>query len=296
MSLIQTLRFIARHPLNRNDKLGSVLRFARWQLGSRLVPGDVICPWINGSRFLARPGETGITGNIYTGLHEFADMGFLLHFLRPGDLFVDVGANVGSYTILACAAAGARGIAFEPVPATHQRLRDNVRLNELEERVRCLNMGVGARPGTLAFTRDRDATNHALAPGERAANAIDVEVTSLDVALAGEAPVLMKIDVEGYETPVIEGARETLSRPSLATVIMELNGSGLRYGFDEAAILAQMAALGFGTYSYDPLERRLVELDGKNLESGNTLFVRDKSRTLERLADAPEVLIHGMHL
>jgi len=44
---------------------------------------------------VARPGETGVTGNIYTGLHEFSSMGYLLHVLREGDLFVDVGANVG---------------------------------------------------------------------------------------------------------------------------------------------------------------------------------------------------------
>ena len=154
-------------------------------MGSRLVPGDIVCPWINGSRLLARPGETGFAGNIYTGLHEFADMAFLLHFLRPEDVFVDVRASAGSCTTLVCAAAGARGIAFEPLTATHRRLRDNVRLNELEERARCLNMGVGARPGRLAFTRDSDGTNHTLAAGERTANAIDVEVTSLDVALAG---------------------------------------------------------------------------------------------------------------
>jgi hypothetical protein len=58
-----------------------------------------------------------LTGNLYAGLHEFSEMGFLLHLLRQNDLFVDVGANLGSYTVLASAVCQARNIAFEPVPA-----------------------------------------------------------------------------------------------------------------------------------------------------------------------------------
>jgi hypothetical protein len=119
MSLLNTLKFITHHPLNRERKLKSIVRFAKWQVGSRLVPGAVVHDWINGSKFLVKNGETGLTGNIYTGLHEFPDMGFLLHVLRGEDLFVDVGANVGSYTILACSVVGARGFAFEPVPSTY---------------------------------------------------------------------------------------------------------------------------------------------------------------------------------
>ena len=55
----------------------------------------------------------GATGNLYVGLHEFEEMAFLLHFLRRGDLFADVDANVGSYTILAAVAVGTEAIAFE---------------------------------------------------------------------------------------------------------------------------------------------------------------------------------------
>ncbi len=77
--------------------MGAVIRYIKWQVGSRLVPGDVIYQWINNSKVVARNGETGITGNIYCGLHEFPDMAFLLHVLREEDLFVDIGANVGSY-------------------------------------------------------------------------------------------------------------------------------------------------------------------------------------------------------
>ena len=107
MSVLKAIKFITNHPLNDEHKLSAIIRFAKWQIGSRLVPGAIVYEWINGSKFLVKTGETGLTGNIYTGLHEFPDMSFLLHFLRAEDHFVDIGANVGSYTILACSAIGA---------------------------------------------------------------------------------------------------------------------------------------------------------------------------------------------
>lgn len=293
MSLLNTIKFIIDHPLNQEHKLGSIIRFAKWQVGSRLVPGAIVYDWVNGSKFFVKTGETGLTGNIYTGLHEFPDMGFLLHFLRGEDLFVDIGANVGSYTILACSAVGARGVAFEPVPSTYKRLVENMRLNHLDERVKCINKGVGFQQGSIAFTSDSDTTNHALASGEQCANKVTVEVTSLDAALQGECPSLIKIDVEGYETPVLEGAPEILKNQTLHAVIMELNGSGSRYGFDESKILELMLSHGFDTYSYNPLSRELIGLEGKNLNLGNTLFVRSKSFVEERLRTSPKATVHG---
>jgi len=259
MSLLNTLKFITNHPLNREHKLRAIIRFAKWQFGSRVVPGAIVYDWVNGSKFLVKKGETGLTGNIYTGLHEFPDMMFLLHFLRVEDLFVDVGANVGSYTILASSAVGAKGVAFEPVPSTYMRLVENMRLNHLDEKVKCINKGVGAQQGSIAFTTVSDTTNHALAPGEKTDDAVSVEMTTLDSALHGESPTLVKIDVEGYETLVLKGAQKILGMQSLRSVIMELNGSGSRYGFDESLILELMFDHGFNTYSYNPFDWVVVE-------------------------------------
>ncbi len=296
VSLIKIIKFITTHPLNRDHKLDSILRFAKWQFGSRLVPGAVVFDWINGTKLLVRAGETGLTGNIYTGLYEFSEMGFLLHFLRPEDLFIDVGANAGSYSILACGVVGAKGIAFEPVPSTFKRLVENMRLNHLDETVRCINEAVGAQRGAISFTSDSDTTNHALAPDEQSDVAINVEVTSLDDALIVESPTVIKIDVEGFETRVIEGAHETLRKQTLSVVIMELNGLGRRYGFDELRILELMFDCGFKTYAYDPLSRDLISLNGKNLSSGNTLFIRDEGLVKDRVKSARHVLIHGKRL
>lgn len=294
MFFFKLLRFTINHPLNRGQKIGSILRFAKWQIASRIAPGPIVYEWINGSKFLVEIRKMGLTWNIYAGLHEFRDMGFLLHVLRSEDLFVDVGANAGAYSILACAAIGARGFAFEPTPDTYKRLVENMRLNHLDERVVCLNKGVGVEQGHLAFALGGDSSmNHVLVADERGTDTTNVEVTTLDASLQGESPFLMKIDVEGYELPVLEGGRQILQNSALHAVIMELNGSGERYGYDESRILELMSDYGFQTFSYNPLTRSLVSLEGKDLHSDNTLFVRDKAFVEERLRNAAKVSVHG---
>ncbi|MGE0188365.1 MAG: FkbM family methyltransferase [Steroidobacteraceae bacterium] len=296
MTILNTLNFVVSHPLNCNQKFAALQRFAKWQIGSRLISGAVLYEWINGARFLVRSGDTGLTGNIYAGLHEFPDMAFVLHMLRPTDLFIDAGANVGSYTILACAAAGARGIAFEPVPKTYARLLENVRLNNLEARTSIHNAGLGKSRGKLAFTASLDTMNHALAEGEYADEKIEVELITLDETVVINAPTMIKIDVEGYEIPVIEGAQRTLGNPFLKSVIMELNGSGSRYGYDEEDILRTMLRYGFEPYSYEPFSRKLIYLNGKNQASGNTIFVRDTALVNERVRSAQRIKINGMEI
>jgi hypothetical protein len=69
-------------------------------LRSRLQ-GETIFHWVGGQRLAIRHGMTGATQNIYVGLHEFADTMLPLHFLREGDLFLGIGANVGTYTVIA---------------------------------------------------------------------------------------------------------------------------------------------------------------------------------------------------
>ncbi|MDQ3206483.1 MAG: FkbM family methyltransferase [Pseudomonadota bacterium] len=295
MALLKVLGDIVRHPLNRGRRLAALAGFVRWQVASRLAPGDIVFPWVNGSRFLVRTGDNGLTGNVYSGFQEFPEMGFLLHLLRRDDLFVDVGANAGSYTILACAALGARGICLEPIPATYRRLLDNIRINHLEARVECLNSGAGREPGTLRFSSALDVGNRVMATGEERADAIMVPMDTLDRLLAGRAPTLIKIDVEGYEMAVLEGAMQTLAATTLQAVIMEVNGSGAIYGFDEASLLARMQGLGFAACQYDPLQRALTLLP-VGLRPDNILFVRDVERVRSLLAQAPTVTVLGTPL
>lgn len=107
---------------------------------------------------------------------------------------------------------------------------------------------------------------------------------------------MIKIDVEGFEYPVIEGAICTLENPALKAVIMELNGSGNRYGFDEARILQSMFDRGFDACTYDPFRRKLIKRDARSSQNSNTLFVRDLPFVRARLEAAEFVDVHGLKL
>jgi len=155
-------------------------------------------------------------------------------------------------------------------------------------------VGVGSKKGTLKFTNALDTTNHVI-DGEEAikTSVCEVNVDTLDSVVAAVDPVLIKIDVEGFETEVIAGAKDVLSKTSLLAVIMELNGSGQRYHHDEDEVYKRMIEYGFSSYNYDPYQRSLKELNGKNHGAGNTLFVRDVAAVRERLQTAPAFTVMG---
>lgn len=265
-------------------------RLVRWQLASRLAPGPIAVEFVNGSRLLVGKGMAGATGNIYVGLHEYPDMAFCLHALRPGELFVDIGANVGSYTVLA-SAVGANVICVEPVPRTFQALVDNLRLNDLLGTVVAVNAAVGKEAGTLSFTSGLDSCNHVSLAGD--ADVIEVPVQTLDLLCEKRVPAVVKMDVEGYEPAVIQGGLETLARTG--AVIAEISGHSTRYGASDQKVLTSLLDLGFVPCTYTPESRTLAVISGPS-GRGNTVFVRDLDAMRARVNAAPTARIHGLEV
>ncbi len=287
LQLPATLRAIVRHPLNRGNQTGALRRFLGWQLAVRLLDRPVLVPFVNGTRLVVRKGMAGATQAVYCGLPEFESMGFLLHFLRPEDTFLDIGANVGVYTVLAAGGCGCRALAFEPIEASVCCLRDNLALNRLESRVEVKQAALGAKPGELAFTCSLDTMNHVLAHGERA-DTTRVPVTPLDAVPSASGAAALKLDVEGFEHEVLQGAARTLAHPALKAMVVEMNGSGARYGCTDEAIATHLLAFGFAFASYSPQTRTLRWLNERPVGGGdNVLFVRREEGVRERLRLAP---------
>jgi FkbM family methyltransferase len=283
---INTLSFIFNHPITRKNKWAAFRRFAGWQIQSRTFHRPVVYPFVENSVLLVQGGMTGATGNIYTGLHEFEDMMFLLHLLKPGDIFVDVGANIGSYTVLASAVSGAKSISFEPVPTTFRHLKNNVAVNNMESFVELRNAGVGKERGRLSFTSSYDTMNHiTFDSSDTNSENIQVDIVSLDEILEGRIPTLIKIDTEGFEMSVLEGVVSTLKHPLQLAIIVELNGSCHRYGINEKDIHEFILKQGYTPITYHPFEKKYSIKDSFN-PNGNTIYIKNESETWKRLSSS----------
>lgn len=250
--------------------------------------------WINDSRLIVANGMTGATGNIYVGLMEYKDVSFVLHYLKANDLFFDIGANVGVYTVLASKIKNAKTVSIEPLPNTFDKLLDNIKINRLDN-VEAMNIGLANQKSKLFFTTDKDTMNRIAT--EKDKNTKEVEVDTLDsLALKHGYPKLIKMDVEGYETMVLNGAKKTLLSDELEAIIIELNGSGIAFGFDESLIHDNLIKNGFSPYEYNPFERKLEKLIIYGTE--NTIYIKNSviHRITKDVINSDKFTINGCRL
>lgn len=290
LKLKRTFNFISSHPLTRKHVFRSIGRIIYWQLQTILKPdSEIEKTFIKPVKFYARKRRAGVTGNIYTGLHEFNEMGFVLHFLRENDVFFDLGANVGVYTLLASGICKAKSVALEPVPSTFQLLSRNIELNNLQYKVTLINAAAGDETGTLIFSSAQDTTNHVIRHNETEINTIEVNVIKID-SLMHYSPVLIKIDVEGFESRVLIGAENILKNIALKAIIIELSNT-VEYGFNDTYTHHILTLNGFSPFSYDPFIRKLSPVS--ELLSDNIIYCRDINFARSRVKNADAIKIMG---
>lgn len=173
-----------------------------------------------------------------TGTSEAPVQREIARLLRPGDVFYDVGANVGFFTLLAARLVGDAGCvcAFEPNPRNAHAIRENARLNGMAN-VRVIEAAAGREPRTeeLLITAWDGGGALAASPARPASpvERIPVRVVPLDAFIRDErlpAPTLVKIDVEGVEAEVLEGMADTIARAK-PVLLYEVDG-GEKADFD----------------------------------------------------------------
>lgn len=172
--------------------------------------------------------------------------------LGPGSLFVDVGANVGIYTIWA-ADAGAQVVAIEPNRDSRERLKANLELNEYA--VEVVGVAIADSEGTLRMTTGLDNQNHLLVScgGSSVAPASEVvPARTLDALLGDRVVDGLKADVEGAELLVLKGARQLLAQQRIRLIQLEWNRESLRLlGEDRKSTAELLASYGYELFRPD---------------------------------------------
>jgi len=209
------LKFVWEHPANKGARARALIRAFQFQVSGRLL----------GRRTLARLGDrsiiwvdlhrSGASKVVYANPPDYPEMLVWRQVLRPGDLFVDVGANIGSYAIWA-ADLGAEVIALEPAEDTFALLLENVALNDYL--IRTFQAAAGATCGSVRFTSGRDTVNRMDPEGS-----VETTMLTIDSVIESRTVAGMKVDVEGFEFDVLRGCERALSEHRISLIQLEWN-------------------------------------------------------------------------
>jgi FkbM family methyltransferase len=193
----------------------------------------------------------------------------LFDLAKAADVFVDVGAYSGIYTVLACVAnPSLRVVAFEPNVVKIQQITANVTANGLKDRVTIIEKALAAKSGVATLSippDDSTASLNGAGPDDRVTNVV---VTTGDLALASLPVGLVKIDVEGLEAEVLAGMSRTLSthRPK---IIAECLDSQALQGLQNST-----RELGY-QHAYHIDHGGLVPVGGRPFRPANYLFTAE---------------------
>ena len=259
--------------------LASRFRKSVW----RLLRSPLQIEWLEGLRLTLDPGNEICQSIFVTGRYEPNEFSWLGRVLKPGMAFVDVGANLGVYTLFAARRVSDNGrvIAIEPSSREMQALRGNVELNSLTN-VSLVNVAVSDHAGEIellvasarhaghntvgAFGYDTQLEKREKVRVERVDDILEsASVRRVDV---------IKMDIEGAEFAALRGATATLERHR-PTLLLELSDRALiPQKASSAEVLAFLESYGYETYAFDGTSGRAVPLQRRDyFDSENIIAV-----------------------
>lgn len=263
MTVGSMYRAVVANPENRGRRLAQARQAISLQLRGRLLGRPTRVRLGQQSWMWAHVDSWASKAVAYANPPD-PEMHVWTRELKPGDLFVDVGANAGAYTLWALD-RGAHVIAVEPDPAAVRRLRANLELNGYQAEV--VEAALLDRTGVAHLSTGLDTCNHLVEAG------LEVAASTLDIVLGERRAAGVKIDVEGFERVVLEGASKALSEQRIGLLQLEWNDlSRSALGESRAPIVELLDRHGYA----------LSGLDGRPLskvENGADVFARPRPAT-----------------
>lgn len=277
MEPLKKARYVWNHPANKSHQFRALARSSIWQIRKRLFGGyqDVRITDSRVIRCYSHIDNTPLI--IYAGLYDFCEMNFLLRYLRGDDNFLDVGGNVGVYSILASSVIGGGEIhVFEPSAEAREILEENIRINRLEN-IAVYPCAVGEISGTVKFTKSEESMNH-IVVGGAPEDFNEVALVRLEDEVADVEFAMGKIDVEGFELQALKGAAGMLEAQNPPVWIVELGEASERYGYKNEELLDYMRKFGYRTVCFDVFENSAKWDDDIWRNSLNAIVVAESKK------------------
>lgn len=222
---------------------------------------------VTDNAFLKIYTDSVLSEAIYIGRFENAELDFVKRYLRKDDVFLDIGANVGLFSVVGASIVGDTGhvYSFEPVKKTYERLIENIRLNNFKN-VTGINAGLSDSNGALSMSTSNDGYDAWNSFGTPSAgsnyNKEELPVFSLD-AWINEHNIkganLIKIDVEGWEYKVLTGGEALFSSELAPDLLVEFTEKNCQSsGYSCGDLYDYLISFGYQLYTYDPANNSII--------------------------------------
>lgn len=217
-TLVESIR--NRENVRKHKKWDEILKSGREFFDMPLSTGT----------FLRLPLSFGSSKKIYLYDAEKEEVEFVCSSLKKGDVFLDIGAHIGYFSVAVSPIVGNIGQvhSFEPTPGTFSKLKANIEANKLSN-VKLNNLGLSNEKTTLQIHHNsKNEAFNSIAKGDEFFDmSTEIECVQLDDywknQMNSSQVDFIKIDVEGWEVFVFEGAREMLSAPNRPAILLEFS-------------------------------------------------------------------------
>jgi FkbM family methyltransferase len=236
-------------------KLTRRYKLLKWRALAKISICDTVLAEVQGKKMYLDLSDRVHCETLYaTGVWEKDVTAYLMKLLERGMVVVDIGANVGYYTLLAAEKVGGHGkvFAFEPEPSRYALLEKNVRVNGLKN-VILVQKAVSNKPGAARLYLDprHNKADHRLFDSSDGRESVAVETTSLDDFFKDKGLLIhvIKMDIQGAEMAALEGMADTIKRHHDLTLITEFWPDGMKaFGFSPTEFLSTLIGHGFHLY------------------------------------------------
>jgi FkbM family methyltransferase len=273
----KTLHYIWHHPNCRQSRGQAILRFLGWQFYKRLTGRYLDFSLLPNLKVRCYPDSQATSAALYCGLYDYHEMHFLLRYLRPADSFLDIGANVGIYTLLAASRIHLGTIySFEALPKNYDRLQDNLALNQIT-RAKTWAIAIADQIGEMPLVLlDGDALPFLSKSHSANGQTLTVPTATLDSILADQAVdtlMLGKMDIEGAELLALKGAINLLQQNRPPVWILEINDGVNHFGHNKQDVVIFLQDYGYELYRYDADTNKLFPLMLEAHQGNNVLAI-----------------------
>lgn len=248
-----------------------------WQVYKRISKKPIDIPLVPNVTIRCYPNGYSATHVNYCGLYDYDEMNFLLRYLRSEDSFLDVGANVGVYSLLAASIITSGEIySIEALPKNFSRLEENLKLNNFEQ-VKTYAVAISDNQGeiSLELAEGDSMPFISINPTQ---HSIPVTTNTLDNLLEQESVkklTLAKIDIEGAELFAFKGAASLLSQKRPFVWILELNDTINHFDHSEQDVVSFLNQYGYHLYFYNADTNIVKPLSCHQKRGNNVLAISD---------------------